>query len=952
MEMQRFEFSDGSSNKFWQIAREGATLRVAFGKIGTAGQAQLKELASEAAAIAEHDKLVKEKTKKGYVPVGDAPATAAAAVAKRPQPPPRAEAEPAAAKEEVVAAPAPVAPARQGDYVLEERYVGTRTAVPEGKYEDLAGNWNGDDAAAVMKEVIAGKKRTAAPLRAGVDAVVAFMGDETAELDLVAAALLLRLNSTAIAYLVARYGIAFAVDAYLQAHGIEIEVKDGSRSFKTASSTYAVHGALPALATLGTGAKPEEWAACLEKVRAAREAESSQEVRAEHNVLLRDEALVAQDAASARTSRDWQVILFILMATRDTAIQKEMVELMWNYQAALDAVGLPALAWVLPKLEKRGGGVADDLFDAETVAVAKLVANDLAGKSTKERAHEYFAKRPDLALRALVPILAAGGKLAPFAKPVVEATLAAHPTLAAIVAPLLDPKARAFLTAEKKPALPEAAPDAVPEALRHDPTAGVDGFPKKLAPLPDFALQAIAASPVRLAGTETVLPGAAVQRICQVLRYVKDAPILAAARKACPPKDLASLGWEIFERWQAAGAPNKEPWGFTALGRVGDDDTARKLTPLIRAWPGESLHARATVGLDVLATLGTDVALMNLHGIAQKLKFKGLQEKAREKIAAVAAARGFTADELADRLVPDFDLGEDSGNLLDFGPRSFTIVFDESLKPQLKGDGGKLLGDLPKPAKSDDAEKADLATERWKALKKDAKVVAAGQVLRLELAMCSERRWKLDVFRTFLVEHPLVIHLVRRLVWGVYDAGTLRSTFRVAEDGSFADADDKAVSVADGASVGIVHRLSLDEKTLVRWSTVLADYEIIQPFDQLGRPTFAPTAEEKAKRVVDHLGPTEVRTSRLMGLESRGWRKGEAQDAGWVWDMWRTLEGGLRASFSLEGGFCMGSADMNPTTQKIGAIHVSRADGEQVGLDALSPIVFSELARERESLRE
>ena len=39
-----------------------------------------------------------------------------------------------------------------------------------------------------------------------------------------------------------------------------------------------------------------------------------------------------------------------------------------------------------------------------------------------------------------------------------------------------------------------------------------------------------------------------------------------------------------------------------------------------------------------------------LTGIAQKLKFKGLQEKAREKIDAVAEARGLTAHELADRL--------------------------------------------------------------------------------------------------------------------------------------------------------------------------------------------------------------------------------------------------------------------------------------------------------------
>ena len=77
--MRRFELSDGSSNKFWQISRAGAELRVTFGKIGTAGQTQLKDLVTEAAAIAEHDKLIKEKTKKGYAETGAPNAPEAAA---------------------------------------------------------------------------------------------------------------------------------------------------------------------------------------------------------------------------------------------------------------------------------------------------------------------------------------------------------------------------------------------------------------------------------------------------------------------------------------------------------------------------------------------------------------------------------------------------------------------------------------------------------------------------------------------------------------------------------------------------------------------------------------------------------------------------------------------------------------------------------------------------------
>ena len=69
---------------------------------------------------------------------------------------------------------------------------------------------------------------------------------------------------------------------------------------------------------------------------------------------------------------------------------------------------------------------------------------------------------------------------------------------------------------------------------------------------------------------------------------------------------------------------------MSALGLLGSDDTALKLTPLVRAWPGESQHQRAVFGLECLRAIGTDVALMQLNGIAQKVSFKGLKAKARE----------------------------------------------------------------------------------------------------------------------------------------------------------------------------------------------------------------------------------------------------------------------------------------------------------------------------------
>jgi predicted DNA-binding WGR domain protein len=64
---RRFELSDGKSNKFWEVALEGSAVTVRFGKIGTAGQTQTKQHPSDAAARNEHDRLVAEKLKKGYV---------------------------------------------------------------------------------------------------------------------------------------------------------------------------------------------------------------------------------------------------------------------------------------------------------------------------------------------------------------------------------------------------------------------------------------------------------------------------------------------------------------------------------------------------------------------------------------------------------------------------------------------------------------------------------------------------------------------------------------------------------------------------------------------------------------------------------------------------------------------------------------------------------------------
>ncbi len=61
-----FEFIEGSSAKFWEIRVEGTTFFTRYGKIGTDGQMTQKDFDSDEKTQSEANKLIAEKTKKGY----------------------------------------------------------------------------------------------------------------------------------------------------------------------------------------------------------------------------------------------------------------------------------------------------------------------------------------------------------------------------------------------------------------------------------------------------------------------------------------------------------------------------------------------------------------------------------------------------------------------------------------------------------------------------------------------------------------------------------------------------------------------------------------------------------------------------------------------------------------------------------------------------------------------
>ncbi|EFJ2134613.1 WGR and DUF4132 domain-containing protein [Escherichia coli] len=610
--------------------------------------------------------------------------------------------------------------------------------------------------------------------------------------------------------------------------------------------------------------------------------------------------------------------------------------------------GLPGLVNSITRYPQEALPITNYFAASELAPAVARAFNKL--KTLRQDARSWLLKYPEHAITGLLP--AALGKAG-------EAQDNARAALRMLTEnghqPLLQEIARRYNQPE--------VTDAVNALLALDP---LDNHPTKIPTLPAFYQPSLWNRPVLKANAQS-LPDSALQHLGEMLRFPQEEalyPGLLQVKDACTADSLAEFAWDLFTAWLTAGAPSKESWAFTALGVLGNDDTARKLTPLIRAWPGESQHKRATVGLDILAAIGSDIALMQLNGIAQKLKFKALQERAKEKIADIAESRELTVAELEDRLAPDLGLDDNGSLLLDFGSRQFTVSFDETLKPFVRDVSGSRLKDLPKPNKSDDESQANDAVNRYKLLKKDARTVAAQQVARLESAMCLRRRWSPENFQLFLVEHPLVRHLTRRLIWGVYSAeNQLQACFRVAEDNSYSTADDDLFTLPEGdISIGIPHVLEISPTDAAAFGQLFADYELLPPFRQLDRNSYALTEAERNASELTRWAGRKCPSGRVMGLANKGWIKGEPQDGGWIGWMIKPL-GRWSLIMEIDEGFAVGMSPAELSAEQLlSKLWLWEGKAESYGwgsnstqeaqLSVLDTITASELINDIEALFE
>jgi hypothetical protein len=249
---------------------------------------------------------------------------------------------------------------------------------------------------------------------------------------------------------------------------------------------------------------------------------------------------------------------------------------------------------------------------------------------------------------------------------------------------------------------------------------------------------------------------------------------------------------------------------------------------------------------------------------------------------------------------------------------------------------GKRRKDLPKPGARDDEQLAPAEHARFAALRKDVRTVAADQIARLEQAMVRQRDWPAAEFRTLLAGHPLLWHIVRRLVWIDADG----ATFRLAEDRTLADVNDDGFTLAEDTKVRVAHPLDLGDD-LGTWSELFADYEILQPFPQLGRPTYALADDERTAATLKRFEGVTVPVGKILGMTKRGWERTEPQDAGVEWGIRRPAPGGLVMIY-LNPGIAVGNMDIFPE-QTLADIWLDAENSDGWGHPSRTNRTFGEL---------
>ena len=358
-------------------------------------------------------------------------------------------------------------------------------------------------------------------------------------------------------------------------------------------------------------------------------------------------------------------------------------------------------------------------------------------------------------------------------------------------------------------------------------------------------------------------------------QYYKDNPTFGKSIE-----ELKALYFPSFAQRPAGSAIGSKGVLAVVAACAGERATA-PTQRYIKDWYG-SRAGQGKALITMLAWIEHPSATQLMLAIASRFRTKSFQEEATRQAEMLAERKGWTLAELADRTVPTAGFDETGSMELSYGDRTFTAKMLPDFKVELFNPEGKKIASLPEPRQTDNAELAKESKKAFGNAKKELQRIVALQSERLYEALCTARQWKYDDWESYLHQHPVLRHLVQRLVWGQLEDGRIARTFRPLEDGTLTDFEDNEVHLAKEALVCVAHDTILVPHDVKAWQKHLVDYEIKPLFQQFGKGVYElPESRRKDDEIKDFKGYM-IDSFALRGRATKlGYTRGPAEDGGW-----------------------------------------------------------------------
>jgi hypothetical protein len=413
-----------------------------------------------------------------------------------------------------------------------------------------------------------------------------------------------------------------------------------------------------------------------------------------------------------------------------------------------------------------------------------------------------------------------------------------------------------------------------------------------------------------------------------------DDALAEALRSETSAESRDALGLALLEIWKKKEFHGRLGWIMDAIVALGGDRSIMALASHVSSWPseGDTGRKRAISAAAALAEAGTDTAVLELMSLRQSAVLPSVLEATIAALAIAVRKRKTTLSELFDVVTPTLGLDATGTRTFAHAGRAYTVAFDDHFEPRLRDAAGDLTELDEEPA--------------WTTIATQLRDAVKVQTFRLEQDMVSGRRWSVADWTRALRDHPLLVSFTRRLVWGLYDeADALVTAFRTAEDRTLLTRDGE-MTLPEDARIGLVHPLHLDDAARGQWGENLADYEIIQPFPQIGRPTFRVEEAERAEKYVKRFAETRFKSGVLRDQLVRG---GWDRDTAFLRKEYERhfASEGVWAIATMEPGVQAGGATYDAFDQTIATIEFREKKGsgksrEPIALADVPVVAFSE----------